>query len=110
MRFTIIITLLFLLPFSAAAGTFLETFDNKELEGWQELVQLDQVPGLWEIINDELEVVNREPALYFLTTGDDTWENYTVEFDVKPTKKTRHRRHRDCCTRERDFGGLLCCS
>ena len=87
MRFTIIITLLFLLPFFAAAGTFLETFDNKELEGWQELVQLDKVPGLWEIINNELEVVNREPALYFLTTGDETWGDYTVEFDVKPLKK-----------------------
>ena len=87
MRFIGILTLLFLLPFSAAAGTFLETFDNKELEGWQELVQLNKVPALWEIVNNELEVVNREPSLYFFTTGDETWENYTVEFDVKPTKK-----------------------
>ena len=87
MRFIGILTLLFLLPLSAAAGTFLETFDNKELEGWQELVQLNKVPALWEIVNGELEVVNREPSLYFLTTGDKTWEDYTVEFDVKPLKK-----------------------
>ena len=87
MRFTIIITLLFLLPFSASAGTFLETFDNKELEDWREIVQVNNPPGLWEIVKGELEVVNREPSLYFFTTGDDTWENYTVEFDVKPLKK-----------------------
>ena len=87
MRFTIIITLLFLLPFSAAAGTFLETFDNKELEGWRKLIQLDKAPALSEIVNGELEVVNRDTHLHFFTTGDETWENYTVEFDVKPLKK-----------------------
>ena len=110
MRFIGILTLLFLLPLSAAAGTFLETFDNKELEGWQELVQLNKVPALWEIVNGELEVVNREPSLYFLTTGDKTWEDYTVEFDVKTAQKARYWRYRDCCTGERDFVGLLRCS
>ncbi len=86
MRFGMII-LLFLLPFSALAGTFLETFDNKEMEDWQKLVQLNNVPALWEIVNGELEVVNRDTYLHFFTTGDDTWEDYTVEFDVKPLKK-----------------------
>ena len=86
MRFGMVI-LLFLLPFSLSAGTFLETFDNKELEGWQELVQLNKVPALWEGVNGQLEVVNRDTHLHFFTTGDETWEDYTVEFDVKPTKK-----------------------
>ena len=80
-------TLLFLLPFSVAAGTFIETFDDKNLDEWRELVQLNKVPGLWEIVKGELEVVNREPSLYFFITGDETWEDYTVEFDVKPLKK-----------------------
>ena len=87
MRFAIMIMLLFLLPFSAAAGTVIETFDGKDLEDWREIVQVNNPPGLWEILNGELEVVNRELSLYFFTTGDDTWENYTVEFDVKPTKR-----------------------
>lgn len=87
MRFTGVLTLLLLLPFSAVAGTFIETFDNKNLDEWRELVQLNKVPGLWEIVKGELEVVNRETSLYFLITGDETWEDYTVEFDVKPTKK-----------------------
>ena len=87
MRFTGIFTLLFLLPLSAAAGTFIETFDDKDMEEWRELVQLNNPPGLWEIVKGELEVVNREPSLHFFTTGDETWEDYTVEFDVKPLKK-----------------------
>ena len=82
-----IIALLLLLPFSASAGTFIETFDGKDLDEWRELVQLNKAPALWDIVNGELEVVHPEPSLYFLTTGDETWEDYTVEFDVKPLKK-----------------------
>ena len=58
-----------------------------DLEGWQELVQLNNAPGSWEIINDELHAVSRETFKRLLTTGDDTWEDYTFEFDVKPLKK-----------------------
>ena len=87
MRFACIFTLFLLLPFSAAAGTFIETFDDKDMDEWRELVQLNNPPGLWEIVKGELEVVNRDPSLYFFTTGDETWEDYSVEFDVKPTKK-----------------------
>ena len=87
MQFTGILTLLFLISFSATAGTFIETFDGRDIEEWRELVQVNNPPGLWEIANGELEVVNREESLHFFTTGDDTWEDYTVEFDVKPIKK-----------------------
>ncbi|RKU38027.1 hypothetical protein C6496_07670 [Candidatus Poribacteria bacterium] len=87
MRFTGIVVLLFLLPFSAAAGTFIETFDGKDMEEWRELVQVNNPPGLWETVKGELEVVNRDPSLYFFITGDETWEDYTVKFDVKPLKK-----------------------
>ena len=69
------------------AGTFLETFNDGDLEGWQELVQLNNAPGSWEIINDELHAVSHEAFKHLLTTGDDTWEDYTFEFDVKPLKK-----------------------
>lgn len=87
MQLTSIIVLLFLLPFSALAGTFLETFDDGDLEGWQELVQLNEAAGSWNVINDELHAVSHEGFLRLLTTGDDTWEDYTLEFDVKPLKK-----------------------
>ena len=87
MKFILITAVLFLLPFAVLAGTFLETFNNGDMEGWQELVQLNNAPGSWEIINDELHAVSHETFIRFLTTGDDAWENYTLEFDVKPLKK-----------------------
>lgn len=87
MQLTSIIVLLFLLPFSAMAGTFLETFDDGDLEGWQELVQLNNAPVSWETVHDELHVVSHETYLSLLTIGGDTWDDYTFEFDVKPLKK-----------------------
>ena len=87
MKFILITAVLFLLPFAVLAGTFLETFNNGDMEEWQELVQLNNAPGSWEIIDDELHAVSHETFIRFLTTGDDAWENYTLEFDVKPLKK-----------------------
>lgn len=87
MQFTSIIVLLFLLPFAALAGTFLETFDDGDLEGWQELVHLNETAGSWNVINDELHAVSHEGFPHLLTTGDDIWEDYTLEFDVKPLRK-----------------------
>ena len=37
MKFLIIVTVLFLFTVSVFAGTFLETFNGKDLEGWQEI-------------------------------------------------------------------------
>lgn len=87
MKFMCIVTVLFLLPFSGWSGTFLETFDGKKLDGWQELVQLKEAPGSWETVNDELHAVSPDPAIRLLTTGDERWADYTIEFDVKPLKK-----------------------
>ena len=87
MKLIHLIALLLLIPFSALAGTFLETFDDKDLEDWQELVQLNKVPGSWEVVDGELHAISRETFLRLLTTGNDTWGDYTVEFDVKPLKK-----------------------
>ena len=87
MRFTSMVTLLCFLAFSASAGTFIETFGDDDLEAWKELVHLNKAPGSWEVINNELHAVSRETFNRLLTTGDNTWENYTIEFNVKPIKK-----------------------
>ena len=79
--------MLSLLPFPALAGTFLETFNDGDLEGWRELSPLNEVAGSWDVINDELHAVNHEGFPHLLTMGDDTWEDYTLEFEVKPLKK-----------------------
>ena len=87
MRFTHIVTLLCFLSFSVSAGTFIETFSDDDLEAWKELVHLNKAPGSWEVINNELHAVNRETFNRLLTTGGNTWENYTIELNVKPVKK-----------------------
>ena len=89
MKFVISMGVLFLFAFSIEAGTFLETFDDGVLEGWQEFFAHDVPPGSWEIIDFELRGVNNTGLLHSFTTGDETWRDYTIEFDVKPLKKHR---------------------
>lgn len=86
MKFIGITVLLLFLSFSASAGTFLETFDGKKLEGWQELWG-DKGPAVWEVVDDQLRAESREAYTHLLITGDSTWEDYTFELDVKPLKK-----------------------
>ena len=87
MRFIGILTLLSLLPLSAAAGTVVETFDGKDLEDWQELNVHDAFPGTWKILDGELEGITPGGAARFLITGDETWQNYSIQVDVMPLKK-----------------------
>ncbi len=86
MKFLIIVTTLFLFSLSVSAGTFLETFDGKELDRWQQIWR-DKAPTVWDIVDGELHAESREAYTHLLTTGDNTWENYTMELDVKPLKK-----------------------
>jgi len=86
MEFLIVVTTLFLFTLPVLAGTFLETFDGKDLDGWQE-IWTDKGPAVWEIIDGELRAESREAYTHLLTTGDNTWEDYTMELDVKPLKK-----------------------
>jgi len=87
MQFVTIVVILFFLTTSISAGTFIETFNDDDLEDWHELVRLDQAPGVWEVVDDELQTISREKFVRLLTTGDSTWKDYTVEFDVKPLNK-----------------------
>lgn len=47
MKFLIIVTTLFLFSLSVSAGTFLETFDGKELDRWQQIWR-DKAPTVWD--------------------------------------------------------------
>ena len=87
MQFLTVIVILFFITSAISAGTFLETFKDGDLEEWQELVRLDKAPGVWEVVDDELQTISREKFVRLLTTGDSTWEDYTVELDVKPINK-----------------------
>ncbi|RKU27037.1 hypothetical protein C6499_12460 [Candidatus Poribacteria bacterium] len=86
MRSVMIVATLFFLTFSVWAGTFLETFDGKDLDGWQQIWAV-KGPAVWEIVDGELHAESRDAFIHLLTTGDTTWEDYTMELDVKPLKK-----------------------
>ena len=68
---------------------FWTLFDDEELVNYQELVMFGinaLGPGPWEIIDGELEIINKG-APRLLTIGEETWQDYDIEFDVKPLEK-----------------------
>ena len=88
MRFGLIGLGIFFFTFSALAGTFLDTFDDGKLVGWQELVLFGvDAPGTWEIVNGELQAISEGGITCLLTIGEETWEDYDIEFDVKPLER-----------------------
>ena len=87
MRLTISGSIVLLFTLSAGAGTFLVNFDSGKLDEWQELLMSDALPGSWEIVDGELHAVSPNGWTRLLTIGDETWRDYTIEFDVKPLDK-----------------------
>ena len=80
-------SVIFFCSFSAWAGTFLETFDEANMNEWQELIMLDAEPGSWEVLDGELQAISRGGLTRLLITGDKTWKDYTITVDIKPLKK-----------------------
>ena len=78
---------LFLFSFPGWTGTFIETFNEDDLGAWQELVQQDNDPGSWKVIDRELHAVSTDGWLRLRTIGDKKWQNYTIAVDVKPLDK-----------------------
>ncbi|MDE0016941.1 MAG: DUF1080 domain-containing protein [Candidatus Poribacteria bacterium] len=87
MKLAIIIGSILLFTLSAGAGTFLVNFDSGKLDEWKELLMSDALPGSWEIVDGELHAVSPDGWTRLLTIGDETWRDYTIEFDVKPLDK-----------------------
>lgn len=83
MKLTAIGSAILLLTSPAWAGTFTEGFDNN-FGVWRELLVRDAVPGSWEVVKGELHAVSPDGWPRLLTVGDETWRDYTFEFDVKP--------------------------
>ena len=78
---------MFLFTFSTWAGKFVDNFNIRNLEMWQELVMEDGNPGSWVVANSELQAISHGGLTRLLTIGDDSWRDYTIEFDVKPLEK-----------------------
>ena len=89
MKSVIIGLCMLLFIFAAQAGTFLDTFDDEALVNYQELVMFGinvHGPSPWEIIDGELEIINKG-APRLLTIGEERWQDYDIEFNVKPLEK-----------------------
>ena len=79
---------IFFLAFSALAGTFMDTFDDGKLVDWRELVVLGfDAPCTWGIIDGELQAICDGTLTRLLTIGEETWQDYDIEFDVKPLER-----------------------
>ena len=81
--------ILSLLTFSAWAGTYIETFNDDGWLEWSELTMTNHevAKAAWEVIDRELQGIGPTGLMSLLTIGDETWVDYTIEFDVKPTKR-----------------------
>ena len=93
MKSNIIIVYLFLFTSSVWAGKFLETFDDRNLEVWTEITMyvanlaVDIPPGSWEVLDGELQATVKDKLPRLLAIGDEAWQDYEIEFDVKPLEK-----------------------
>ena len=81
--------ILSLLTLSAWAGTFVETFNDDGWREWEELTMTNHeiAKATWEVVDREIQGVGPTWLVSLLTIGDETWVDYTIEFDVKPIKR-----------------------
>lgn len=114
MKSMIIVVILFLSTSSAWAGKFLETFDNKNLKVWTELTMYaadlaDDIPaGSWEVLDGELQATVKDRLPRLLTIGDKTWQDYEIEFEVKPIEKQGRGGVIVIAARTTEKGGIAC--
>ena len=83
---------IFILTCSAGAEVFLETFDDGDVANWRELIILGfgpLVPRSWKIVDGHLQslIKDDDRVTRLLTIGDEEWQDYNIEFDVKPLRK-----------------------
>lgn len=88
MKSIIIIIGIFFFSPSGWTGVILETFGDENLDDWQEVTHQNlKVNASWEVIDGELHGFNHHPLIRLLTTKDETWQDYSIEFEVKPLIK-----------------------
>ena len=72
MKSIIIVTGIFLFTSSGWTDVILETFEDENLDDWQELSQENlEVEASWEVIDGEFHGVNHHELIRLLTTKDE---------------------------------------
>ena len=83
----------FILTCSAGAEVFLETFDDRDIiEQWQELKILNFGHAGFhslKIVRGQLEslIIGDQRVTRLFVIGDEEWQDYDIEIDVKPLRK-----------------------
>jgi hypothetical protein len=86
MKYILVILSICLLVVSAQAGTFKDDFEDGNLDGWRQGSPFSQTPTLWKIVDGELECTYQNSISTLLLTGEESWKDYTIEYDVKLLK------------------------
>ncbi len=89
MKFAILIIggLLLFQALTVSAGTFFETFDNFNLQDWDEVTERNFPAGDWRVVNGVLQAESKDDAIQMLVIKDAAWHDYEVEIDVMPLAK-----------------------
>lgn len=84
MRYVVVTFALCLLVVSAHAGTYVETFDDGDLAGWEFVEGLSAVgQSEWKVVDGVATCRNGAVAGSILFFGEDDWRNYTIECDAR---------------------------
>ena len=78
MRHIVFIFTLCLLVVSAYAGTYVETFDDRDLGGWKA-----EGPAKWNVVDGVLTARSTVSSGSGFLFGSDDWRNYTLECDAR---------------------------
>ena len=89
MKFAILIIggILLFQTLPVSAGTFLETFDNFNLQDWDEVTERNFPVGKWRVVKGVLQAESKDDAIQMLVIKDAAWHDYEVEIDVMPLAK-----------------------
>ena len=84
---------IFILTCSAGAEVFLETFDDRGIIKQGQVLEILNfgLPGVhsWKIVGGELEslIIGEDHVTRLFVIGDEEWQDYDIEIDVKPLRK-----------------------
>ncbi len=86
MKFAILIIggILLFQTLPVSAGTFFETFDNFNLQDWDEVTEQNFPVGEWRVVNGVLQAESKDDAIRMLVIKDAAWHDYEIEIDVMP--------------------------
>jgi hypothetical protein len=61
---------------TAIPALFADNFDSEMSNAWR------QTEGVWNVVNEKLTVLRSSTPRAVIEVGDDTWDNYSIDFDT----------------------------